>query len=130
MLSIRTAPAFASRRLRPDLCAGRTGAVRPIVWDLPARASTMAARPHQDFSMRISSLFGAAALAGLGIAAFTAPTVRDDLAAGRLLRVLPGHHAGRRHYYAVYPHARQLAPPVRAFTEFMRAHYAAPPPAA
>ncbi|KRD77668.1 LysR family transcriptional regulator [Lysobacter sp. Root983] len=76
--------------------------------------------------LRLDSILAlhAAAIAGLGIAAFTRLTVREDLAAGRLLRILPQLHAGQRHYYAIYPHARQLAPKVRAYTEFMRAHYA------
>lgn len=80
-----------------------------------------------DARLRVDSILSlhAAAVAGLGIAAFTFPTVRDDLAAGRLLRVLPQHHAGRRRYYAVYPNARQLPPKVRAFVEYLRAHYAA-----
>ncbi|MGL4690617.1 MAG: LysR substrate-binding domain-containing protein, partial [Stenotrophomonas maltophilia] len=64
-------------------------------------------------------------LAGQGIAAFTRLTVQEDLLHGRLVRVLPQHHAGRRHYYAVYPHARQLAPKVRARAGFMARHYAA-----
>lgn len=77
--------------------------------------------------LRLDSILAlhAAAIAGLGIAALTLLTVREDLASGRLLRVLPQHHAGLRHYFAIYPHARQLAPKVRAYTEFMRAHYAA-----
>lgn len=77
--------------------------------------------------LRLDSILAlhAATLAGQGIAAFTRLTVREDLAAGRLLRILPQLQAGRRHYYAIYPHARPLPPKVRAYTEFMRAHYAA-----
>lgn len=76
--------------------------------------------------LRLDSILSlhAAAMAGQGIAALTYLTVRQELAAGRLLRLLPQHHAGQRHYFAIYPHARQLTPKVRAFTEFMRAHYA------
>ncbi|MGO0999479.1 LysR family transcriptional regulator [Lysobacter sp. CA196] len=76
--------------------------------------------------LRLDSILAlhAAVVAGQGIAAFTFLTVHDDLAAGRLLRVLPQYHAGQRHYFALYPHARQLTPKVRAFTEYMRAHYA------
>ncbi|MEI2455967.1 LysR family transcriptional regulator [Lysobacter firmicutimachus] len=85
-----------------------------------------------DARLRLDSILSlhAAALAGLGIAAFTWPTVREELAAGRLLRVLPQHRAGRRHYFAIYPNARQLPPKVRALVEYLRAHYAsagAPP---
>lgn len=77
--------------------------------------------------LRLDSILSlhAAAMAGQGIAALTYLTVQQDLAAGRLLRLLPQHHAGQRHYFAIYPNARQLTPKVRAFTEFMRAHYAA-----
>lgn len=80
--------------------------------------------------LRLDSILSlhAAAMAGQGIAALTYLTVHQDLAAGRLLRLLPQHHAGQRHYFAIYPHARQLTPKVRAFTEFMRAHYAAARP--
>lgn len=64
-----------------------------------------------------------AVLAGLGIATFTRLTVQPALVDGRLLRILPRHHAGQRHYFAIYPHARLLTPKVRAFTDFMRAHF-------
>ncbi|WMJ68026.1 LysR family transcriptional regulator [Stenotrophomonas sp. 24(2023)] len=69
----------------------------------------------------------AATLAGVGIAVFTALTVREDLRAGRLIRVLPAWHAGERRYFALYPHARALAPKVRALVEHLAAHYAGQP---
>jgi DNA-binding transcriptional LysR family regulator len=37
---------------------------------------------------------------------------------------LPGWHAGQRRYFALYPHARSLAPKVRALVEHLAAHYA------
>lgn len=67
----------------------------------------------------------AAALAGMGIGLFTALTVQEDLRTGRLIRVLPAWHAGQRRYFALYPHARALAPKVRALVEHLAAHYAA-----
>ncbi|NUO75505.1 MAG: LysR family transcriptional regulator [Lysobacter sp.] len=84
-------------------------------------------RVECDGRLRLDSILSlhAAVLASLGIGAFTELTVREDLAAGRLIRVLPQYHAGRRRYFALYPNARQLAPKVRAYSEFMRAHYAA-----
>ena len=63
---------------------------------------------------------------GMGIGVFTALTVREDLRAGRLIRVLPGWNAGHRHYFAMYPHARSLAPKVRALVEHLQGHYRAP----
>lgn len=71
----------------------------------------------------ITSLY-AAALAGAGIAAFTLATVKADLLARRLIRVLPHCTLGDRHYHALYPHARHLPGKVRAFVDFMVEHYA------
>ncbi len=70
----------------------------------------------------ISSLH-AAALAGVGIAAFTRATVQDDLLSGRLVQLLPNFTLGQRHYYALYPHARHVALKVKVFVEFMTEHY-------
>ncbi|PTT38381.1 LysR family transcriptional regulator, partial [Stenotrophomonas sp. HMWF022] len=67
----------------------------------------------------------AAVLAGMGISLFTALTVQEDLRAGRLIRVLPSWHGGARCYFALYPHARALAPKVRALVDHLAAHYAA-----
>ncbi|WP_241332061.1 LysR family transcriptional regulator [Burkholderia cenocepacia] len=67
----------------------------------------------------------AAALAGLGIAAFTRHTVQSELARGQLVRILPGCTLGTRCYYALYPQTRHLAPKVRVFVDHMAAHYGA-----
>lgn len=67
----------------------------------------------------------AAALAGLGIAAFTRHTVQTELARGQLVRILPGCTLGSRFYYALHPHTRHLAPKVRAFIDHMARHYRA-----
>lgn len=66
-----------------------------------------------------------ATLSGVGIAAFTWNTVRPALARGHLVHVLPGCTLGKRLYYALYPHARHVAPKVRAFVDYMREHYRA-----
>lgn len=65
----------------------------------------------------------AAALAGLGIAAFTRPTVQAELARGQLVHLLPEYALPPRHYYALLPSTRHLAPKARAFVEHMAAHY-------
>ncbi|WP_439893246.1 LysR family transcriptional regulator (plasmid) [Ralstonia sp. 25C] len=66
-----------------------------------------------------------ATLSGVGIAAFTWNTVRPALARGHLVHVLPGCTLGKRLYYALYPHARHVAPKVRAFVDYMGEHYRA-----
>ncbi|MCX4146501.1 LysR family transcriptional regulator [Paraburkholderia madseniana] len=70
----------------------------------------------------ITALYSAA-LAGAGIAAFTRHTVQTDLARGRLVHLLPGYSLGTRHYYALYPQTRYVAPKVRAFVDHMAGHY-------
>ncbi|MBP5090615.1 LysR family transcriptional regulator, partial [Pseudomonas chlororaphis] len=49
--------------------------------------------------------------------------VQDDLLAGRLVRILPEFTLGVRHYYALYPHARNLPAKVRVFVDFMAEYY-------
>lgn len=70
----------------------------------------------------ITALYSAA-LAGVGIAAFTRHTVQSDLARGHLVRVLPNYTLGQRLYSALYPQTRHVAPKVRAFIDYMAEHY-------
>jgi DNA-binding transcriptional LysR family regulator len=65
----------------------------------------------------------AAALAGSGLAASPAFLVRDHVARGELVRVLPGFSQQRLNLYALYPQNRHLSPKVRAFVDFAAARY-------
>ena len=58
-------------------------------------------------------------LAGYGIGLCLLPTVREDIAAGRLVRLLEAYEAYDRVVYAVYPHSRHLAGKVRAFLDHL-----------
>ncbi|MFL9865729.1 LysR family transcriptional regulator [Paraburkholderia fungorum] len=82
---------------------------------------------HVDLNGRLSlnaiTALYAAALAGAGVAAFTRHTVQTDLARGQLVQILPAYSLGVRHYYALYPHTRHVAPKVRAFVDHMVEHY-------
>jgi len=60
-----------------------------------------------------------AALAGLGFAYTPFVTVRDDIAAGRLVPVLERFAHGQSAIYAVYPHRRHLSGKVRAFVDHL-----------
>ncbi|MDT3466810.1 LysR family transcriptional regulator [Stenotrophomonas maltophilia] len=95
-------------------------------WQLHGpRGATASIEAGQRLRVDATPALYAAALAGMGISLFTALTVQEDLRAGRLIRVLPAWHAGQRRYFALYPHARALAPKVRALVEHLAAHYAA-----
>ena len=56
---------------------------------------------------------------GHGIGLCLLPTVRDDIAAGRLVRLLEDFEAYDRDVYAVYPQRRHLSGRVRAFIDHM-----------
>lgn len=88
-----------------------------------ARGLTTSVRLQGRFKADSISSLHAAALAGVGIAAFTRTTVQEDLLSGRLVQILPNYSLGRRHYYALYPHARHVALKVQVFVEFMLEHY-------
>ena len=51
--------------------------------------------------------------------------MQDDLLTGRLVRILPEYTLGQRHYYALYPHARNLPAKVRVFVDYMAQYYGA-----
>lgn len=85
-------------------------------------ASTRVAPLSRLKTDAITALYSAA-LAGAGIAAFTRQTVQTDLKSGRLVQILPGCTLGSRHYYALYPQTRYVAPKVRAFVDHMAGHY-------
>jgi DNA-binding transcriptional LysR family regulator len=64
-----------------------------------------------------------AALGGLGIAMFPEHVVADDLAAGRLHRVLDDFQTIEQTVYAVYAHGRLAPASVRAFLDHLIAHF-------
>lgn len=65
----------------------------------------------------------AAALAGMGIAASPVFLVREHVARGELVRVLPDFRQQPLKFYALYPQNRHLSPKVRAFVDFAAARY-------
>lgn len=61
-----------------------------------------------------------AAVDGLGVAVGSAWLLSDDLAAGRLVHLLPDWHAAPLPMYLVYPHARFYPARLRRFLELIR----------
>lgn len=66
------------------------------------------------------------ALAGMGIMIRPSFTLGDDLAAGRLVRLLPRHQLGQLSVVMVYPSRRLLSAKVRSFVDFMTARFPHP----
>jgi DNA-binding transcriptional LysR family regulator len=63
-----------------------------------------------------------AVLAGLGIGPMPTFMATQELAAGRLVRVLPEYQSALGSIYVMYPPAKPLAPKVTAFTTYIREH--------
>lgn len=100
-----------------------TGAGAP--WQLQGpRGAAASIEAGQRLRVDATPALHAAVMAGMGISLFTALTVQEDLRSGRLIRVLPAWNAGQRRYFALYPHARALAPKVRALVDHLATHYA------
>lgn len=127
------APSYLARHGLPrqiaDLERHRRLAFSPTAAKAPwllhgPRAASASVEAGQQLRVDSTPALYAAVLAGMGISLFTAITVREDLRAGRLIQVLPAWHGGERRYFALYPHARALAPKVRALVEHLLAHYA------
>jgi DNA-binding transcriptional LysR family regulator len=55
---------------------------------------------------------------GRGVGPVQHPLVADDLAAGRLVRVLPDYSIKSTEAFLVYPSVRYMRPVIRAFTDF------------
>jgi DNA-binding transcriptional LysR family regulator len=60
------------------------------------------------------------ALAGAGVALLAQSVVRDDVAHGRLVRVLPDWEPEAVELHALYPSRLNSSPKVRAFLQFLR----------
>lgn len=69
----------------------------------------------------------AAALAGAGVLHCPTFYVGAELAAGRLVPLLPGYRLPEISIYAVFSERRHLAPKVRAFVDFVAAAFTDPP---
>lgn len=59
-------------------------------------------------------------LEGAGVALLPGWLVKDELARGNLIRLLPDHHFPRQGIYALYPNTRHVPEKVRAFIDFLQ----------
>lgn len=67
-----------------------------------------------------------AALEGLGIIIRSSFTLDDDLASGRLVQLLQGHHLGQMSVNMVYPSRRLMSCKMRTFVDFINSQFPHP----
>ena len=90
-------------------------------WTIDGRERLVAGAFRSDNSEAVHR----AALSGLGIALLPAIRVVADMAAGRLVPVLPGSMIAPLDIFAVHPSHRRLPPRVRLVLDFIKAHFPA-----
>jgi DNA-binding transcriptional LysR family regulator len=99
-------------------CLPQSNRTGPVTWRLSG--------PDGDSEIQVSSRFRAntaravlrAAVAGLGIALLPQPVSAAEIAAGRLVKVLPQFRREGADFYAVYISRRHIPRAVSAFIEF------------
>lgn len=94
----------------------------PTAWRLSANGIACEVTVSSRFAVNSSESLRVAALEDLGIALLPTFAVRQDLADGRLVAVLPefqAHGNFGEDIYAIYPSARFLAPKVRLLVDYL-----------
>jgi DNA-binding transcriptional LysR family regulator len=89
------------------------------VWKFKSQGSTEGIRTRPRLRVNNGDSCRAAALQGLGIIVQPNFIVNDDLAAGKLIEILPEWHAEERGIYAVYPTRQHLSGKVRALVDYL-----------
>jgi len=135
-LLLCAAPAYLARRGVPQTPAELEQhdlltyayARTPRLWTLRAPdGAVVEVRAAGSLHANSGEVLVAAAVAGQGIVLETDFHVGADLAAGRLLRVLPQYAGGGGDIWAVYPSRRHLSAKVRLFVDQLAAEFAEAP---
>jgi len=104
-----------------------TNAADPALWAFRRGEKLQEVRVQGRLRFSGAQACVAAASAGFGVTRSPAFAAAQDLRAGRLKALLCGYEPEVIHVHAVYPHARHLAPKVRAFVDFLAHRYTGEP---
>jgi len=129
------APAYLAGRGTPTLlsdlseheCLGYSYAANSGEWRFDGPDGPASVRVSGRLRANNGDLLHAACLDGQGIALAPSFIAGPDVAAGRLVRLLPAYRPPTLGVYAVYPHARHLAAKVRAFVDFLAGRFGSEP---
>jgi DNA-binding transcriptional LysR family regulator len=121
---ICASPAYLHSHSRPrtpkDLaghnCLFRTGHNQ---WRFRGGRRSLSVRVRGNYSADTAELLRHAALAGLGITMLPSFVIGEDLAAHRLVPLLPSYALEPSALFAVYANQLHLSPNVRAFVDFL-----------
>ena len=96
-------------------------------WSFTGPDGEQSVRPSGRLRANNGEVLRAAALAGTGIATMPTFIAGPDLAAGRLVRVLPDYDNCSGAIYAVWPSDRHPSPKLRAFVDFLAERFGPSP---
>jgi DNA-binding transcriptional LysR family regulator len=123
------APAYLERHGTPrtpqDLAGHRCLSYRTPTdgslyrWELDRRGEKLDVAVDGPLIVTEPEMLTQVALAGAGIAYLFAHQVRDHVASGALVQLLPDWTPAFPGFYIYYPSRRHMAPPLRAFLDFM-----------
>lgn len=89
------------------------------VWRFNSDGDLVKARVQTAFSSNTYLVLRMAALKGIGIAQLPAPLVREDIAAGRLIALLPDQEIEPRPLFAAFAPGKIVPKKVRLFIDFL-----------
>ncbi|WP_198971863.1 LysR family transcriptional regulator [Xylophilus sp. ASV27] len=110
------------RHTAVNYASPNSGRAAPWEWSDDGRTTSL--RMRSQVSANNADIYIAFALAGLGLIQVPAYDVREHLAAGELLEVLPEARAEPLPVHLVYPHRRNLSRRVQAFAAWLEAQLA------
>lgn len=97
-------------------------------WEFKSKDGPQRVHVTGNFEANSADAVYHAVLAGIGVARLSTYLVNRDLEDGRLIRLLPSYCQEGSAIYAIYPERRHLSPKVRAFLDFLGAHFGRVPP--
>jgi len=122
-------PAYLAERGVPQVpddlirheCLGFTYSARPplFLWEFTGRDGVRKVQVGGRFLANSGASLRAAALEGFGIILQAEDMLLDDLAAGRLVRILPDHSGPSLPKYLVFPPSQRPTPKLRSFIDFV-----------
>lgn len=86
-------------------------------WQFEKAGRVHAVQVHSRFQVNDGRILRSAALDGCGIVLQSDVVVRDDLASGRLIQVLPGYDTPCRPMHVLFSGSRPMAPKLRTFVD-------------
>lgn len=110
-------------------CLDFAHAAEPLLWRFEGEGDNVAIDISGNLRINSGPALRAAALEGIGIVMQPKVVVADDLAAGRLVRLLPDHAAPALRLHLLTLPNRRPTPKLRSFMDHVAAEFSRTPPA-